>query len=109
MIDLQPGYILQPGPKGSKGILACLGVVTSPPYLVTTKLLVTTPLSMGCNLSVWYQLCERGGSWEALQSPQPPPDWPSALTIVYRDELSRETVEVCHKDKLKTVSAFSTD
>ena len=29
-----------------------VGVVTSPPYLVTTKLLVTTPVSRGCNLSV---------------------------------------------------------
>ena len=32
--------------------MACLGVVTSPPYLVTTKLLVTTPVSRGCNLPV---------------------------------------------------------
>jgi hypothetical protein len=50
VIDLRPGYdrVL----KGPMGILACLVVVTSPPYLVTTKLLVTTPVSRGCNLPV---------------------------------------------------------
>ena len=53
MIDLRPGYdrVLRCR-SGPNGISACLGVVTTPPYLVTTTLVVTTLVSRGCNLSV---------------------------------------------------------
>ena len=60
-IDLRPGYDRVLRALLRKGILSCLGVVTSPPYLVTTKLLVTTPVSRGCNLPVlsWQGLGHR--------------------------------------------------
>jgi hypothetical protein len=31
------------------------GVVTTPPWVVTTSLVVTTPVRRGCNLSVWWE------------------------------------------------------
>jgi hypothetical protein len=75
VIDLRPGYdrVLRCR-SGPNGISACLGVVTTPPYLVTTTLVVTTLVSRGCNLSVqqrpvytasktWF---ESGGRTELL-------------------------------------------